>query len=139
MEKVKVVKPINGILNAGDILVSPILGADFCLSETNVTSNGASERFVSLDYVTVSENIPQFFTFVGPDFEIVFDDEESDECEECDCMCREFERSRDEVDERYGFYSEKFEQAPAGSEAQIVYRNLMWFIEWLYGQANLIK
>lgn len=131
MEKVQVVKPVAGILKVGDILVSPVEGADFCLEEVNVTSKGSSERFVSLDYITVSENIPQFFIFITDEFETVIE-EDNDEC-------GEFNRSRDQVNERYEFYRGKFEEAGDGTEAQIVYRNLMWFIEWLYGQAELIK
>jgi hypothetical protein len=136
MEKVKVVKPIPGILKPGDILISPVEGADFCLEEVNVTSRGSNERFISLDYVTVSENVPQFFEFMTEEFETVYDTEEDCDCEEC--HCNDFARSRDEVDDRYGFFSEKFEESPEGSEAQVVYKNLMWFIEWLYGKQEVL-
>jgi hypothetical protein len=141
MEQVKVVKPVPGILNIGDILISPVEGADFCLEEVNVTSRGSNERFISLDYVTVSENVPQFFEFITDEFETIYDNEQEEECEECDCNCDcqgGFERSKDQVDDRYEFFKEKFEEAPAGSEAQIVYKNLMWFIEWLYGKQEVI-
>lgn len=137
MEKVKVVKPIAGILKAGDILISPVDGADFCLEEVNVTSKGSNERFISLDYVTVSENVPYFFEFLQKeDEELTI--ELDDECCDCSCDCGEFNRSRDEVDARYGFFSQKYDESPNGSEAQVVYKNLMWFIEWLYGQKEVI-
>lgn len=128
------VKPIAGILKVGDILISPVEGADFCLEEVNVTSQGSNERFVTLDYVTVSENIPQFFVFEQEDID--FELEDDSDCDECDD--EPLARSRDEIDDRYEFFSEKFEEAPAGSEAQIVYKNLMWFIEWLYGKQEVI-
>lgn len=135
MEKVKVVKPIAGILKTGDILISPVDGADFCLEEVNVTSRGSNERFISLDYVTVSENVPYFFEFLEKEDEeptIELDDD-------CDCACcTEFARTRDEVNARYDFFSEKYNESPVGSEAQVVYKNLMWFIEWLYGQKEVI-
>lgn len=135
MEKVKVVKPIAGILKVGDILISPVEGADFCMEEVNVTSRGSNERFVSLDYVTVSENVPYFFEFEKEEeLELEIDDE----CCDSSCDCGEFNRSREDVDARYNFFSEKFDESPNGSEAQVVYKNLMWFIEWLYGQKEVI-
>jgi hypothetical protein len=139
MEKVKVVKPIAGILKTGDILISPVEGADFCLEEVNVTSIGSDERFISLDYVTVSENIPEFFQFEQEELTLELDDDDDGCEEECDdCNCNDFARNRDEVDDRYEFFTEKFNESPAGSEAQIVYKNLMWFIEWLYGKQEVI-
>ena len=135
MEKVKVVKPIAGILKVGDVLISPVEGADFCMEEVNVTSRGSNERFVSLDYVTVSENVPYFFEFEKEEeLELEIDDE----CCDSSCDCGEFNRSREDVDARYNFFSEKFDESPNGSEAQVVYKNLMWFIEWLYGQKEVI-
>ena len=139
MERVKVVKPIAGILKVGDILISPVEGADFCLEEVNVTSRGSNERFISMDYVTVSENVPYFFEF---EKEEDIDLETKEECgcddEECDCYRDVRIRCRNEVDARYKFFSEQFDNASEGSEAQIVYKNLMWFIEWLYGQKEVL-
>jgi hypothetical protein len=136
MEKVKVVKAIPGILNVGDVLVSPCAGEDFVLSEAKVTKRGSSERFVSLDYVTVSENIPTFFNF----------EETEEECDCTDCTCdKELQldldnsvRSDKEIGKRYEFFKERFEVAYPGSEEQVVYKNLMWFIEWLQGRVNLV-
>jgi hypothetical protein len=133
MEKVIVVKPIPGMLNIGDILVSPVEGADFCLEETKVTKNGSSERFVSLDYVTVSNNVPAYFTFIQ--------DDACDNCETCDCLELDEDyivRTDEEIQARYDFFSKQFEAADSGSEAEVVYRNLMWFIEWLQGKEELI-
>lgn len=132
MEKVKVVKAIPGILNVGDTLVSPVEGADFCLEETKVTKGGSSERFVSLDYVTVSENIPSFFVF---DNEVEELDFELDPETLCD---KHSWRSSKEVTDRYNFFTKQFESSIPGSEAQVVYKNLMWFIEWLKGNIELI-
>lgn len=147
MEKVKVVKEIPGVLNVGDVLVSPVLGADFTLEETKVTKQGSSERYVSLDYVTVSENVPNFFEFEQPE-------EETDELdlliEDCDCDCEycsecdkqtssnEFYRTRDEVEARYEFFKERFGLSYPGTEESVVYKNLMWFIEWLEGRKELV-
>jgi len=125
MEKVKVVKSVPGILQVGDILISPEIGADFCLEETEVTKSGSSERYVSLDYVTVSENMPQFFQFA------------IDEEEEISMPEPYITRSEDEIKSRYEFFKNRFESSPAGSEAQVVYRNLMWFIEWMNGKAEI--
>jgi hypothetical protein len=136
MEKVKVVKAIPGILNIGDILISPEAGSDFCLEETDVTTNGTSERYVSMDYLTVSESIPEFFVF---DTDEIFEDTDIQDCLECDGNSDpEFGRTSAEVLERYEFFTEQFETAIPGSEAQIVFKNLIWFIEWLYGKTELV-
>lgn len=149
MERVKVVKPVPGILEVGDILISPVEGADFCLEEVNVTSRGSSERFISLDYVTVSENIPQFFVFEQDEVEA--ECYKCGTCEDCDCTWTKEElakldiqipgyvtRTADEISDRYDFFTNKFNEAYPGSEAQIVYKNLMWFIEWLEGKAEIL-
>lgn len=147
MEKVKVVKSIPGILNVGDVLVSPVAGADFTLEETKITKEGSSERYASLDYVTVSENIPEFFEF---DIEIDEEDDFEDIELECGDMYEEEGelksyscgrgnwRSVEEVDERYEFFAKKYFNAEVGSEEQVVYKNLMWFIEWLQGDIELL-
>jgi hypothetical protein len=138
MEKVKVVKAIPGILNVGDILISPETGHDFCLEETDITTTGSNERYVSLDYNTVSENIPEFFEFVIELFE--------EDCDEVECCGKcnkgnndpDFSRTSADVLARYEYFSDRFDASTPGSEAQIVYKNLMWFIEWLYGKAEVI-
>lgn len=151
MEKVNVVKAIPGMLKKGDILVSPTPGADFVLCEEETTQFGVKERFISLDYVTVSENVPKFFTFVvdEPESECYF----CGSCEDCDCTTtieeledlgielgpeNEIVKTDKEIEERYDFFKRQFENAEPGSEAQVVYKNLMWFIEWLQGKANLL-
>jgi len=151
MEKVKVVKAVPGILKVGDILISPQIGADFQLTETEFTQTGESERFISLDYVTVSENIPQFFRLEENDFENESECYFCGECTECDCKCTPQDlieldiqlpgyvvRTPDEIAARYDFFEKKFFEAYPGSESQIVYKNLMWFIEWLEGKAEVI-
>lgn len=139
MEKIKVVKEIPGILNVGDILVAPEIGADFCIEETTVTKQGSSERYISLDYVTVCENIPTFFEFENE----VEENEELDlcidDCDSCNCNCKgESYRTDAEIKERYNHYRNQFELAYPGSEEQVVYQNLMWFIEWFKGKRELI-
>jgi len=150
MEKVKVVKTIPGMLKKGDILVSPVAGADFVLDETDVTVNGVSERFVSMDYVTVCENIPRIF-------ELVLDEVDAEcyfcgSCSDCGCTTTEEEladldielgpnaivKTEEEIQARYEFFKEKFQNSYPNTEAQVVYKNLMWFIEWLQGKAQLI-
>ena len=129
MERVKVVKAIPGILEVGDILVSPQAEEDFCLEETKITEQGSSERYISMDYVTVSENIPQFFQF-----ELFEDDFYKEEVEE------EFEivRTKEDIFKRKEFFEDQFNKSVIGSEQQVVYKNLMWFIDWLTGEKELI-
>ena len=151
MEKVKVVKPIAGILETGDILISPFEGADFLLEEVNVTSKGSNERFVSLDYVTVSENVPQYFVFERDEDPIVSECYNCGSTEDCDCTWTVQDlinadiqipgfvvRTPEEITARYNAFEQKFEEAYPGTEAQIVYKNLMWFIEWLEGKAEIL-
>lgn len=123
MEKVEVVKAIPGILEVGDILISPQEGLDFSVEETKITGKGTSEKYICLDYITVSENIPQFFQFV-----------ENDPEPEVEAT----PRTLAEIEDRYEFFKEQYENSPAGSEPQVVYKNLMWFIEWLQGKTELI-
>lgn len=136
MEKVKVVKAIPGMLNVGDILIShSLLGADFELEE----KDGNNERYVSLDYTTVSENMPKFFQPVE-----ITDDDELVQWKGCDCCdCHDAvrvgdEKTADEIQTRYVFFQEQFDNAAPGSEKEIVYKNLMWFIEWMYGYKELV-
>lgn len=153
MEKVKVVKAIPGMLNEGDVLISPEAGCDFCLEEQKKAGNTTSTRYVSLDYSTVSANIPEFFEFVvdeEEDAEVEYVSEVLNRCENCeDCTCEEADeavnyshepfahRTNRQIEARYKYFSEQFEDAEEGSEAQVVYKNLMWFIEWLYGFKEL--
>jgi len=134
MEKVKVVKAIPGLLKVGDVLISPAVGCDFNLEETVKTSTNTSERYVSLDYVTVSSNIPQFFVFDLSDFE-----NKCMDCESCTCgETLEAIRTDAEIEDRYFFFHEQFENSRPNSEQAVVFQNLMWFIEWLYGYKELV-
>jgi hypothetical protein len=140
MEKVKVVKAIPGLLKVGDVLISPVAGCDFNLEET--TNNSA--RYVSLDYTTVSENIPNVFVFDTLDAESQWIDCAS--CGSCDCepcfYCDDFEivqvRTNLQIAERYDFFQEQLNNATPGSEQAVVFQNLIWFIEWLYGHKELV-
>lgn len=133
MEKVEVVKAVPGILKIGDVLVSTESGADFCLEETEVTKHGSSERFISLDYITVCENVPQFFEFVGPDEDFC-----EEECPESDVeISSDIVRADYEIGERNEFFQKQFSNSLPGSEAQVVYKNLIWFIDWLYGRKEV--
>jgi hypothetical protein len=144
MEKVKVVRDIPGILKVGDILVSSFPQDDFVLSETEINRNGENERYVSFDYVTISENVPTFFEFETEDIQTI-EVEDCCGCYDCDCIMNEGVSagnemaSPKEVIDRYNFFSEQFDNAAPGSEAQVVYRNLMWFIEWMFGERKLIN
>ena len=120
MEKVLVVKEVPGMLKKGDVLQS-INNGDFTLSEK---VNGA-ERFVSIDYVTVSDNVPEYFDFI---IELV-----ESKCSGCP------NRSPLEVQERLEFFQKQLDKAIPGSESEIVYSNLIWFIEWLRKEKELLK
>ena len=134
MEKVKVVKAIPGVLNIGDVLTSPSTGCDFILAETTVKGNSTNERFVRLDYITVSSSIPEHFVFDLSDYENEFKDQEA-----CEKVKGDYNAARTdgEIGERYWFYQEQFDNAMPGSEQEIVFQNLMWFIDWLYGHKEL--
>lgn len=136
MEKVKVVKAIPGLLKVGDVLISPAAGCDFNLEETEIKGNSTSERYVSLDYVTVSSNIPAFFAFDLSDFE--------NQCVDCDaCTCGDSDEfntivhTDTEIGDRYWFFQEQLAAADTKEQA-VVYQNLIWFIEWLYGHKELV-
>lgn len=134
MEKVKVVKAIPGLLEVGDILISPDAGCDFSLDETKITKDGSSERYISIDYVTVSENVPVFFEF--QELENSIEEVIIKEDKPLDII-----RSKSEIQERYKFFTERNKEAETqaqGSEANVVYTNLLWFIEWLYGKKQLM-
>jgi hypothetical protein len=129
MEKVLVVKEVPGMLNIGDVLKLDDNG-NFFLSE----ENGKVSRYVNIDYVTVSDNIPEYFDYI-------FDLQESvcQECEDCDCIKPFTFRSVGEVNARLEFFQRQLDMSFPGSEAETVFTNLIWFIEWLKGEKNLLK
>lgn len=131
MEKVKVVKAVPGLLNVGDVLISPSTGSDFTLEEKSFNSS----RYVSLDYTTVSENIPAFFTFDFSDFE-----NECIDCEACTCTGEGsfVIRPYTEIEDRCTFFQQELDKARPNSEQAVVYQNLIWFIDWLYGDKELV-
>jgi len=126
-EKVIVVKRIPGILEVGDILISDGFGQDFILELRDVSKSGSMERYVNLDYYTVSGNIPEYFDFV-------IEDEESGEDFEF-----EIRRSNEEIKKRYNYFIGRMGEAPLGTEERVVYCNLVWFIEWLTGVKDLVR
>lgn len=126
MEKVIVVKRIPGILEIGDVLTSDAFGHDFILEQKKRSAASTSERYVNLDYYTVSGNIPEYFDFVIDegeyekfDFNII--------------------RSAEELEKRYNYFVEQMNIASTGSEQETVYANLVWFIEWLTGLKELVR
>lgn len=121
MEKVKVLVDIPNFLGKGDILVSESEGAVFELFEK--TEN--SERSVSIDYYTVCGNIPTFFDWV---FEGDVFEKES----------YKVVRSEEEIAERVEFFEAHLETFRS-EEEQVVYNNLLWFVDWLTGKAELLK
>jgi hypothetical protein len=139
MEKVVVVKEIPGMLHVGEVLVKEGgLAGDFIFEQKEENN----ERFVSIDYVTVSDNIPEYFDYV------IESTRECQNCEECECVKKspallkrfcEVERDGYEIAERLSFYENHLEQATPGSEMEVVYQNLIWFIEWLNGKKQLLS
>jgi hypothetical protein len=47
-------------------------------------------------------------------------------------------RTDAEIEDRYFFFQEQFEKAKPNSEQAVVFQNLIWFIEWLYGYKELV-
>lgn len=131
MEKVLVVKEVPGMLKVGDVLVADLKG-DFYLSEENDNVS----RYVNIDYTTVSDNIPEYFDYV---LELKESECGECECEDCGWQPLDFYRSPAEVEERLEFFKKQLSNSFAGSEAETVFTNLIWFIEWLKGQKNLLK
>ena len=127
MEKVRVVRDVPGMLKVGDVLTSFTTGGDFVLEEKDANN----ERFVSIDYVTVSNNVPDYFEF---EVELV----EVPLCS-CDNCSTSNIRTPYEINDRREFFERQLEVATPGSEAELVYSNLIWFIEWLVKEKELLK
>jgi hypothetical protein len=141
MEKVKVVKEIPGIIKLGDVLTSYTLGGDFILEE----KVGNNERYVSLDYVTVCDNMPEFFEFelelVESSIDMSGKAKLCNGCFECTCgnTVTDVRRSDLEIEARREFFQRQLDMAVPGSESEVVFSNLIWFIEWLVGEKELLK
>jgi hypothetical protein len=139
MEKVIVKKDIPGILKAGDILA--LEGDSFFLSGNESDDFFTDSWYVNIDKVTVYDNIPSFFEFIVDESEIsvkekTFTDEEVIEM----LTSKEVARSPKEIKERYEFYKDRLGYPFFnGNEGKIVYQNLIWFIDWLYGERDLLK
>jgi hypothetical protein len=134
MEKVRVVKEVPGMLKVGDVLTCYITGGDFVLEEKNENN----ERFVSIDYVTVSNNVPDYFEF---EVELVEVPQFCDGCYECTCgdTVTDVRRSDAEIEARREFFQRQLNDSVPGSESEVVFQNLIWFIEWLVGEKELLK
>jgi hypothetical protein len=123
METVKVIVNIPGLLEIGDILTSAGEGEDF----TMFVKEGNFERSATIDYYSVCANIPTYFTWV-------LDENETFEAPALFVA----KRSIDEVSDRRDFFMKKAVEARTWEEST-VYHNLVWFIDWLEGTAELIK
>ena len=134
MEKVRVVREVPGMLKVGDVLTSFSTGGDFVLEEKFENN----ERFVSIDYVTVSNNVPDYFEF---EIEMVESPKFCNGCYECTCgdTVTDVKRSDLEIEARREFFQEQLNKSVPGSEQEVVFQNLIWFIEWLVGEKQLIK
>jgi hypothetical protein len=138
MEKVVVVKEIPGMLYEGDVLTSYVHQGDFLLEEKSKNS----ERYVSLDYLTVSQNIPEFFDyFIEETIDMTGKAKICDGCFECTCgdTVTDIRRSDLEIEARRDFFQKELDASIPGSESEVVYSNLIWFIEWLTGQKELLR
>jgi len=121
MERVRTLKNVPGLLKEGDILISPGEGEDFVMYEK--TKN--SERKATIDYYTVCDNIPIFFTW-----DIQDEEKEPDEYL--------ITRSGDEIAERMRFFRDQLGTFRSDEET-VVYNNLIWFMDWLTGKTELLK
>jgi len=121
MEKVKTLKDIPGFLEKGDVLTSEAEGENFELT----IKDDLGERGVSIDYYTVCGNIPIFFDWV---FEGDVFEKES----------YKVVRSEEEIAERAQFFQDNIGPY-SGQEKNVVFNNLLWFIDWLTGKAELLK
>ena len=130
MEKVVVVKRMPGILEVGDILTSGGFGQDFILEQRSSDKFGSQERYVNLDYYTVSDNIPNYFQFYVDGL-----------FEEYNTVTRfdEIVQSPEDIHKRYNYFVEQMNNAPVGSEQHVVYTNLVWLLEWLIGSKELVR
>jgi hypothetical protein len=130
MEKVKVLKNIPGLLRKDDILISETEGADFKLDNVEVDNTPfkekRSERHVSIGCTTVYQNIPSIFDWVIED-EDIFEEESF-----------KVVRSEEEIAERVQFFRDNI-GPNSGQEKNVVFNNLVWFVDWLTGKAELLK
>ena len=125
MEKVKVLKNIPGLLKKDDILVSETEGADFKLDVIKKEKGRQEERHASVDCNTVYHNIPIIFDWVIE--EDVFEKESF-----------KVVRSEEEIAERMQFFQDNI-GPNSGQEKNVVFNNLVWFVDWLRGKAELLK
>lgn len=142
METVKALVEIPGLLEKGDILISASEGEDFVTGEITKNANGqAVSRSATIDYYSVCASIPTYFTWVIDD-EDVFEPDLIKEARDIDEYNQEldfyFNRSPREIADRYDFFIEKATNAK-NKEEKVVFNNLIWFIDWLTGKAELLK
>ena len=126
MEKVEVIQRIPGILMEGDVLISEGFGKDFLLIDAS------ERRYVNLDYFTVVSNMPQYFMFTGME-------EDDFLVEKEDVLDFLVYKTPQELKERYDFFLSRISASKPGSEQDVVYHNLIWFMNWLMGRQPLLK
>jgi hypothetical protein len=140
MEKVKVVKAIPGILEVGDVLVRE--GNDFIFIDEHSCDGFGCERSVyfNVDKETVYENIPTYFVFEVDDSEIEVVERKLT-AKEISSMLVEKEviRTPKEIAERVKFFEEMLDWRFNTEESKVVFQNMLWFIEWLHGERDLLK
>ena len=138
MEKVKVVKGIPGFLEAGDILT--LEGDSFIFEAETDLDSFFDSRYINMDSITVYENMPEYFVFVVDEAKNIVPSKATSKKVEAALLSKEVIRTPEEINERYAFFADRLGYPFFnGTEGKVVYQNLMWFIEWLYGERQLLK
>ena len=147
METVKVIVNIPGLLKKGDILTSAGAGEDFVMGEVTKDKNGISvSHSARIDYYSVCAHIPTHFTWEIED-EDIFEPNKVEEYKEIDDYNQErygyldnyiVQRSAAEIARRDQLFREKASHTTSVEES-VVYNNLVWFIDWLTGRAELLN
>lgn len=130
-ERVIVVKDMPRLgLHEGDILVVSKEGNDFELEQAFEDLGDdyfkTTNYFTSVDYITVSENIPEYFDLITEeDYEVEL-------------------RSVKEIEDRIEYFQKRFDEyikAPdrdfTYDEPLVIWRNLIWNLEWVLGHRDL--
>lgn len=131
MEKVKVLKNVTGLFKKGDILVSSDEGADFKLDLVVEKDGRKEERHTRVDCLTVYRNIPSLFDWV-----IDYEEDTVEKGEPLETF--KIVRSEREIADRVEFFRSQLETFRSDEEST-VYNNLLWFVDWLTGKAELLK
>jgi hypothetical protein len=132
METVKVVVNIPGLLEKGDILTSAGEGHDFNM----FVKDGNFERSATIDYYSVCANIPTYFAW-ELDEEDTFVLKPEGRYLKIDEDIFVSNRSNSEINDRIEFFKDKIANT-SNWEESVVYNNLIWFIDWLKGERELL-